>query len=61
MKPLMAVLICIAATAIILGSDCSKKPESSSVAAVSIDPVKLQMFQPLPEIMPSSTNPITDE
>jgi len=61
MKRLLAVLICVSVTVIILGAGCSKKPESSSVAAVTVDPVKLQMFQPLPEIMPSSTNPITEE
>jgi cytochrome c peroxidase len=61
MKRLMAVLLCFIATAIIIGAGCSKKPESSSVAAVMIDPAKLQMFQPLPESMPSSANPITDE
>jgi cytochrome c peroxidase len=46
---------------LILGAGCSKKPEVTQTASVTIDPVKLQMFQPLPEVVPSSTNPITDE
>jgi cytochrome c peroxidase len=46
---------------LILGAACSKKPEVTQTASVTIDPVKLQMFQPLPEVVPSSTNPITDE
>jgi cytochrome c peroxidase len=61
MKNLSGVMICIAAAATILFSGCGKKPESSSVPTVSIDPIKLQMFQPLPESIPSNMNPITDE
>jgi cytochrome c peroxidase len=59
MKRLPLIPAIIAAVA--LGAGCSRKPESSSVTVVSIDPIKLQMFQPLPESMPSEANPITDE
>jgi cytochrome c peroxidase len=58
MKRLMIVLACIA---IFICAGCSKQPQTSSVAAVTIDPVKLQMFQPLPESVPSSANPSTEE
>jgi cytochrome c peroxidase len=56
MKQWMMVLICIA---MVVSAGCDRKPESAP--AVVIDPVKLQMFQPLPESVPSSTNPLTDE
>jgi cytochrome c peroxidase len=45
---------------VVLSTGCNRKPESSSATVVSIDPVKLQMFQPLPASMPSGANPITD-
>jgi cytochrome c peroxidase len=61
MKRSMAVLICFAAAAILLVAGCSKKTETSSVAVVTVDQSQLQMFQPLPESMPSSTNQISDE
>jgi cytochrome c peroxidase len=56
MKQWMLVLACIAMT---IGSGCSKKPESSPAA--TIDPAKLRMFQALPESVPSSANPLTEE
>jgi len=43
------------------GSGCSKKPETPAADVVVIDPVKLQLFQPLPEIVTSDSNDITDE
>jgi cytochrome c peroxidase len=58
MKRLWIIPITVAAMVFIIG--CSKRPESTSIANVSIDRVKLQMFQPLPESMPSNTNEITD-
>jgi len=36
------------------------KPASKTSESVTIDPVKLQMFQPLPEFMESDKNPLTD-
>jgi cytochrome c peroxidase len=58
MKRLMIVSACIA---IFICAGCSKQPQTSSVAALTINPVKLQMFQPLPESVPSSANPSTEE
>jgi cytochrome c peroxidase len=55
MKQWMIVLACIA---ILISVSCTKKPEPSPVA--DIDPVKLQMFQPLPESVPASANPISE-
>jgi cytochrome c peroxidase len=61
MKRLLGIFLSIIVTAVIAGTGCSKKPESASDLAVTIDPVKLQIFQPLPESMSSDTNRITDE
>ncbi len=43
------------------GAGCGKKPETSSVTTVTVEPANLQAFQLLPASIPSSTNPITDE
>jgi cytochrome c peroxidase len=61
MKRLSRVVMCVSLAAMIAAAACSKRPESAAVTAVTIDPVKLQMFQPLPESMPSNVNQITDE
>jgi cytochrome c peroxidase len=61
MKKLSAALVCITAVAIFISIGCSKKPESPSVTAVTIDPAALKIFQPLPESIPSTSNQITDE
>jgi cytochrome c peroxidase len=57
----MAVVTCVAIAAIFISTGCGKKPETSTVAAVTVDPVKLQLFQPLPDSVPSGANPITEE
>jgi len=44
-----------------LSAGCGKKIETSRTTSVSINPARLQSFQPLPEAVTSSTNPITDE
>jgi cytochrome c peroxidase len=54
-------LLILLAVILAVGAGCGKKPETSQTTLVSIDPVKLQMFQPLPESVPSSANPITEE
>ncbi len=56
---LRIALVLIAASMAAAG--CGRRPETPATTAVTIDPVKLQMFQPLPEDIPSSSNPITDE
>jgi len=58
MKRLTILIACIA---IFLCAGCGKKTKAPSETAVTVDPVKLQMFQPLPESVPSAANPITDE
>lgn len=61
MKRVSAIFMYSALIGIIaFAAGCGKKPDSSSVPAVTVDPVKLQMFEPLPESMPSNTNPITE-
>ncbi len=56
MKHWMIVLACIA---ILISAGCSKKPEPAPV--VTVDQIKLELFQPLPAEVPSSANPITEE
>ncbi len=51
-------VVLIAAVSAVAG--CGKKPESTAIPAVTVDPMKLRMFQPLPEIMPSDKNPVTE-
>jgi len=61
MKRGTIVLACILAASIFISTGCSKKPETTSEIVVSIDPVKLRMFQPLPESIESERNPATEE
>jgi cytochrome c peroxidase len=58
---LTIVIAWFAVVAAIVGAGCTKGPETSSVTTVTVDPVKLKLFQPLPESVPSSTNQITDD
>jgi len=43
-----------------IAAGCSKKTESAAVPVVIVDPIKLQMFQPLPESILSDKNPVTE-
>jgi cytochrome c peroxidase len=52
------ILLTAVAAAIVLLNACGQKPPSPP-AAVTIDPVKLQLFQPLPDAVPSAANPLT--
>lgn len=60
MKKLSIALITTAAVALVLFSACGKTP-SAPPAAVSVEPVKLQLFQLLPDAVPSAANPLTEE
>jgi cytochrome c peroxidase len=61
MKKLSTVFLCgIVLTIIALSAGCGKPADSVSVPAVSVDPLKLEMFQPLPETMSTAANPITE-
>ena len=60
MKKLYVGLFAIAGLALGFSSACSKGGETP-VAGDAIDASKLQLFEPLPEVMPSKTNLITDE
>jgi cytochrome c peroxidase len=53
------VAFAAAGLVILFALACGKKTETQS--AVAIDPVKLQMFQPLSESIPSNVNPGTEE
>jgi cytochrome c peroxidase len=61
MKRSMIAFLCFATAVILLVAGCSKKPETSSTAIVTVDQARLQMFQPLPESMQAGANQITDE
>ncbi len=60
MRKLYLGLLTMAVLALVFCSACSKGGEPP-VAGNAIDASKLQMFEPLPEVMPSKTNPITEE
>jgi cytochrome c peroxidase len=54
----MIALSCTVILGLVAG--CSKAPAPESTG-VTIDPTKLQLFRPLPDVMPSAANPITEE
>jgi cytochrome c peroxidase len=60
MKRLSVALLFVAVLAVLLFSACGQKTPAPP-AAVTVDPVKLQLFQPLPDAVPSNANPLTDE
>jgi cytochrome c peroxidase len=49
-----------AAIAALAGVSCSTGPKTLPPPAVTIDPANLKLFQPLPELVPSDTNQVTD-
>jgi cytochrome c peroxidase len=61
MRRLTTALLFAAVVVIIVAAGCGKATEPPAPAAVTIDPVKLQMFQPLPEVASSGVNPVTEE
>jgi len=60
MRRSLIALLCIAACGVLALSSCTKTP-APEITTVTIDPLKLQMFQPLPEQMTSGANPISEE
>jgi cytochrome c peroxidase len=60
MKKKSLFLLGIAILALGIYSGCSKSERSPSATA-TIDPAKLELFEPLPDVMASKTNPITEE
>jgi cytochrome c peroxidase len=46
---------------LLAGAGCSREAKSPAEKAVTIDPVKLQLFKPLPDSVPSDSNTITNE
>lgn len=55
-------LICALLIMVSLVSACSKpEPATAPPASVAIEAAKLQLFSPLPELMTSGTNPVTEE
>lgn len=59
MNRIPSALFCIALVALAVAG-CSKSTKTQP-ETVTVDPVKLQLFQPLPEAIPSSSNPITED
>jgi cytochrome c peroxidase len=58
MKQWMVVFAWIA---VFICAGCGKAPKAPEVAAVTVDPLQLQMFQPLPNAVTSTSNAITDD
>ncbi len=61
MKRLRGLIFFGVAAIIIAGAGCGKTPEPSPVVSVTVDPVRLAIFQPLPEAMPSDYNQLTED
>lgn len=59
MRRLSVALLMPAAVVVALFSACGKKTPAPP-AAVTIDAAKLELFQPLPDAVPSAANPLTD-
>jgi cytochrome c peroxidase len=51
----------IALAILISVAGCTKETKAPADKAVTIDPVSLKLFKPLPAMMPLDVNPITDE
>ena len=60
MKKKSLFLLFIAILVLGIYPGCSKSEHSPSATA-TIDPAKLELFAPLPDVMASKTNPITEE
>jgi cytochrome c peroxidase len=60
MRKAIPFLLSVTILALGIFSGCSKK-EPAPTATAAIDPAKLQLFEPLPEVMISKSNPITEE
>jgi cytochrome c peroxidase len=58
-KQSLILLLCVCILALGAYFGCAKKEPPPSPAAV--DQGKLELFKPLPEVIPSEANPITDE
>ncbi len=58
-KTFIAVLAC-AVTALCMNAGCSRNTAPTAGPAV-IDEARLELFQPLPEVMSDPANPVTDE
>ncbi len=60
MRRLSPLFLIIVISAVCIYSGCARQEPAPGPAA-TIDPAKLSLFEPLPGVMASSTNPITDE
>jgi cytochrome c peroxidase len=54
------ILLVLAVLAMCFYAGCSRSGQAPD-AAVTIDPAKVQLFEPLPDQMTSKTNPVTEE
>ena len=55
----MMLLLCVCVLAPGAYSGCAKK--EAPPASVAVDRAELELFEPLPEVIPSETDPITEE
>ncbi len=60
MRKTSFVLLILGTLTLVVYSGCGRSEPVPS-AEVTIDPAKLELYQPLPDVMASSTNPITEE
>jgi cytochrome c peroxidase len=60
MRRQLVALLVAAALAVVLFSACGEKASGPSTT-VTVDPAQLELFQPLPEAIPSAANPLTDD
>jgi cytochrome c peroxidase len=60
MKRQLVALLVASAIVIVLFGACGKKASGPS-AVVTVDPAQLELFEPLPESIPSEANPLTEE
>jgi len=61
MNKMTTVTLCIAALILLVCADCGKGTEAPTSPNVSIEPLQLRLFQPLPEVINSGANRLTEE
>lgn len=61
MKKPLNICAMLLAVALAVNAACNRENRPAAEKTVTIDPVRLHLFAPLPETMASDLNPITDE
>ena len=58
-RQLVALLMATAIVAVLFSACGEKAPPPTET--VTVDPAQLELFEPLPEVIPSEDNPLTEE